>query len=111
MAIRWIVLFGWLGTVGAVLGAGSVPNFASSSFSRVVMTTDLYSELTNLTLSVWIKTATRPESGNYSAIAGRGYLYNGNGFGLFYAATIPSLTERKRTTILAQDLIRFGIIR
>ena len=54
--------------------------------ARVAMAIDLYPQLTTLTLSVWIKASVRPPPAGglgLAAIAGRGYLGDWNGFGLF----------------------------
>jgi len=71
--------------------------FNAASNSYVAMATGLYPELTNLTLSAWIKTDTRPASGSYGAIAGRGYLGNMNGFGLFLCGDDDKVYIQTRT--------------
>ena len=92
------VLFAWFTDTGAGVplrrsGAsiiyaplgGPALKFDNAS-ARVAMATDLYPQLTNLTLSVWIKTSVRPPPAGgmgLEAIAGRGYLGDWNGFGLF----------------------------
>jgi len=58
-------------------------DFRASAQNRVTMTPDLYPGVTNLTLTAWIKTSTVPATNSYGSIAGRGYLYGSNGFGLF----------------------------
>ena len=72
-------------TAGTSLSAAeSVLDFTSSS-GRVEMDTNLYPDLTNLTLSVWIKTSVCPQgSGNYGVVAGRSFLQGGgvSGFGI-----------------------------
>jgi len=80
-------LFGIMGVACAVSGAESALDFSYSD-SRVAMATNIYQELTNMTLSAWIKPTARPATGSYGAIAGRGYL-NGaaNGFGLLLYGT------------------------
>ncbi len=55
----------------SAIKADSVEDFTQPN-ARIEMAADRYPDLTNLTLSVWIKTDTKP--GNYAAIAGCGYL-------------------------------------
>lgn len=76
--------------------------FRDASSTRAGMAADLYPGLTNLTLSAWIKTSTRPAANSYGCIAGRGYLYGWCGFGLFLAGDgkVYFQTRTFNTTIL-----------
>ncbi|MDA3924261.1 MAG: LamG domain-containing protein [Kiritimatiellae bacterium] len=74
----------WM-VVDAVSGAEPVLDLTRSD-GRVEMAENLYPLLTNLTLSVWIKTSFAPQgSGNYSTVAGRSFLQGGgvSGFGIY----------------------------
>lgn len=66
----------------SVMGAEPALEF-KRDWSRVAMPVDLYPSLSNLTLSVWIKTTVVPGANQFGSIAGRGYLGNYTGFGLF----------------------------
>ena len=55
----------------------------SPTLSRVQMGAVVIPDLTNLTLSVWLKTAVPPAFNSYHALAGQGYLAPSHGFGLY----------------------------
>jgi hypothetical protein len=84
------------------LHAGSVRDFTTST-ARITMGANLYPDLTNLTLSVWIKTSTAPA--NYAAIAGRGYLGVYTGFGLnFKSPDLLAFQTRVKNNSVQADI-------
>ena len=105
----WLILWGMSMLVRSVSGAVPVLDFAHAT-ARVEMGTGLYSGLTNLTLSVWIRSDTVPASGSYGAIAGRGYLTSGvGGFGIYLSnsGNIIFQTRDSATAINASKLYPF----
>jgi hypothetical protein len=91
------LLCGYAAGMCVATAAETALDFNTAAEMRVAMSAGLYPGLTNLTLSVWVKTATRPASGSFGAIAGRGYLAQTNGFGLFFDGTSGKIVFQART--------------
>jgi hypothetical protein len=80
-------------------GHGGPALVFSNAATRVEMASGLWPSLSNLTLQAWVH-AQKPAEGGMGCIAGRGYLADSSGFGLYLYGTGNAIFQTRQNAVI-----------